>query len=398
MTDWVALEQQYYMRTFNRLPVVLDHGEGARVWDVDGKCYLDLVAGIAVNALGHNHPALVNAIAEQAKKLIHVSNLYYSTPQLELARLICEHSVGDRVFFANSGAEANEGAIKLARKWGKYQKGGAYEIITVSGAFHGRTIAALDATGNEKYYKDFAPMPGGFIHVPFNDVAALEAAVTDQTAAIMLEVVQGESGVNLATDEFMRAARRLCDANNALLVLDEVQTGIGRTGHFMGYQGVGVAPDVFSLAKGLAGGVPIGAVVATERASIFTPGDHGSTFGGNPLACAAGVAVVSTILAPGFLEHVRTVGGYFLQQLSGLVSRHDLAVSVRGRGLMLALDLEADLAGQLQSTALQKGLIVNATGPRTIRMVPPLTLTRAEVDEAITILDACLAECGAKVA
>ncbi len=396
--DWKALEARHYMRTFNRLPAVLDHGEGVRVWDTDGKCYLDLVAGIAVNALGHNHPKLVKAISEQAAKLIHVSNLYYSIPQLELAKLICENSAGDRVFFGNSGAEANEGAIKLARKWGKTKKDGAYEIVTVSGAFHGRTIATLDATGNKKYMQDFTPMPGGFVHVPFNDVEALERAVGPKTAAVMLEVVQGESGVHLATSEFLRMARHLCDEHNALLVLDEVQTGIGRTGSFLGYEQYGIAPDVFTLAKALAGGVPIGAVVATERAAIFTPGDHGSTFGGNPLACAAGVAVVRTVLEDGILENVKTVGAYFLGKLEELVAKHEVAARARGRGLMLALDLTAEIAPQVQGQAFAKGLIVNATGPTTLRMVPPLILTQADVDEAITILDAVLAESEVKVA
>lgn len=397
-TNWAAIEAQYYMKTFNRLPVVLERGEGARVWDTDGKSYLDFVAGIAVNALGHNHPTLVRAIADQAAKLIHVSNLYYSVPQLELAELLVKNSAADRVFFQNSGAEANEAAIKLARKWGKQQRDGAHEIITVTGAFHGRTVATVNATGNQKYMKDFTPMPGGFVQVPFNDVSALEAAVGPKTAAIMLEVVQGESGVNLADEAYIQAARRICDANNVLFILDEVQTGVGRTGTFLGYEHYGVTPDVFTLAKALAGGVPIGAVLATERASIFVPGDHGSTFGGNPLACAAGVAVVQTVLEGGFLDQVNRVGGYLLTRLNELVAKHELAESARGRGLMAALDLTADQAPNLQNALLAKGLIVNATGPRTLRMVPPLIIGESDVDEAIGILDGVLAASAVKSA
>jgi acetylornithine/N-succinyldiaminopimelate aminotransferase len=385
-TNWANLEQRYYMRTFNRLPVVLVRGQGVRVYDEGGKPYLDLVAGIAVNALGHNHPALVKAITDQAAKLLHVSNLYYSTPQLELAELIAENTVGDRVFFVNSGAEANETIIKLARKWGKEKLNGAHEIVTFTGSFHGRTMATIAATGQEKFQKPFGPMLTGFKTVEFNDLDAARAAVGPQTCAVLLEVVEGESGVHIATEEFVQGIRKICDERNALMMLDEVQTGIGRTGKFMGYEHYGVAPDAFSLAKALGGGVPIGAGVATERASILALSDHGSTFGGNALACAAGVATVRTILQEKLHENAARVGQYFVDKLNELKAKESRITEVRGKGLMVAFDLNDDLAPKIVSGALERGVILNATGPRTIRMVPPLILTNADVDEAVGVI------------
>ena len=325
--NWADLESRYYMRTFNRMPIVLVRGQGARVYDEAGKPYLDLVAGIAVNALGHAHPALVKAISDQAAKLIHVSNLYYSTPQLELAELLAENSVGDRVFFVNSGAEANETIIKLARKWGKENLGGAHEIVTFTGSFHGRTMATIAATGQEKFQKPFGPMLTGFKTVAFNDLDATRAVVGSQTCAILLEVVEGESGVHIATDEFVRGIRQICDERNLLMMVDEVQTGIGRTGKFLGYQNYDVTPDAFSLAKGLGGGVPIGAGMATERASILALSDHGSTFGGNPLACAAGVATIKTILAEHLIENAAAVGAYFLGKLNDLKAKDNRIIA-----------------------------------------------------------------------
>jgi len=385
--SWTELESRYYMRTFNRLPVVLVRGKGARVYDESGKPYLDLVAGIAVNALGHAHPALVEAIADQAAKLIHVSNLYYSTPQLELAELLVENTVGDRVFFVNSGAEANETIIKLARKWGKERLNGAYEIVTFTGSFHGRTMATIAATGQEKFQKPFGPMLTGFKTVQFNDLDAAKAAVGPQTCAILLEVVEGESGVHVADESFVRGIRQLCDERGILMLVDEVQTGIGRTGKFMGYEHYGVTPDAFSLAKALGGGVPIGAGVATEKASILAVSDHGSTFGGNPLACAAGVATVRTILREKLHENAARVGAYFVERLTALKARDARITEVRGKGLMVAFDLGEDLAPQIVSGALQRGVILNATGPRTVRMVPPLIITSADVDEAVGVIE-----------
>ncbi len=392
MSHWLELEQKYYMRTFNRLPVVLVRGEGTRVWDENGRCYLDMVAGIAVNVLGHCHPAVVEALTRQARTLIHTSNLYYTIPQLELAELLINHSCADRVFFANSGAEANEGAIKLARKYGRLHRHGAYEIITVTGSFHGRTLATLAATAQPKYQEPFAPMPEGFRSVPFNDLAALQAATTERTCAVLLEVVQGESGVHLADGDYLRGVRAWCDQHNLLLILDEIQTGMGRTGRFLAYEHHGIEPDIFTMAKGLAGGVPIGAVLAKERAAVFTPGDHGSTFGGNPLACAAGVATVRTILEQDLAAHSARVGRYLLEQLRALQARQPAIAQVRGLGLMVAFDLTTDRAAEVVRGALQRGLILNNTGPRTIRMVPPLILTEAEVDEAVAIIAETLAD------
>jgi acetylornithine/N-succinyldiaminopimelate aminotransferase len=390
-TDWREVEARHYMKTFNRLPVVLVRGQGCRVWDESGREYLDLVAGIAVNSLGHAHPDLVKAISDQASKLIHVSNLYYSTPQLELAELLAENTVGDRVFYVNSGAEANETTIKLAQKYGKKYLNGANEIVTATGSFHGRTMATVAATGQEKFAKPYAAMPTGFKTVPFNDRAALAGAIGSRTCAVMIEVVQGESGVNIADVEWVKEIRRLCDETGALLLLDEVQTGIGRTGKFMGYQHYGIEPDVFSLAKGLGGGVPIGAGVAKEKASVLEPGDHGSTFGGNPLACAAAVATIRTILRDRLVENAAVVGDYFVSKLDELKGKNSQIAAVRGKGLMVAFDTREEVAPKIVTEALGRGLILNATGPTTVRMVPPLILSKADVDEAVAIIADSLA-------
>jgi len=393
-TNWVDLERKRYMRTFNRLPIVLVRGEGARVTDEDGRVYLDFVAGIAVNALGHAHPELVRAIADQAAQLIHVSNLYYSTPQLELAELLGKYTCGERVFYVNSGAEANETAIKLARKYGKLNLDGAYRIVTATGSFHGRTMATIAATGQEKFQKPFTPMIDGFVTVPFNDIDAMRDALTDGTCAAMLEVVQGESGVHIAMREYVQSVRALCDERGILLILDEIQTGVGRTGTFMGYEPYGIKPDVFTLAKALGGGVPIGACLATERAAVFTPSDHGSTFGGNPLACAAGVATVRTIVRDRLAENAAAMGSYFVGRLESLRQRDGRITEVRGRGLMVAFDVAGDYAPRLVQECLTRGLIVNATGPNTVRMVPPLIITRADIDEAMGALEGSLTTIG----
>jgi acetylornithine/N-succinyldiaminopimelate aminotransferase len=391
-TNWIEAERKFYFRTFARLPVVLVRGQGVRVWDEAGKPYLDLVAGIAVNALGHAHPELIKAISEQAAKLIHTSNLYYSTPQLELAELLVENSCGDRVFYVNSGAEANETVIKLAQKYGKKHLNGAYQIITTTNSFHGRTMATVAATGQEKFAKPYGDgaLPSGFATVPFNDIEAMRAAVGPQTCGVLIEVVQGESGVHIASPEYVRGLRDLCDERGILLLLDEIQTGIGRTGKFLGYEHYGVEPDAFSLAKGLGGGVPIGACVAKEQASVLEPSDHGSTFGGNPLACAAGVATVRTILKEKLHENAAEVGGYFLGKLEALTAKKDRVVAARGKGLMLAFDLADDTAPKVVNEALERGVILNATGPRTVRMVPPLILTKPDVDEAMGIIEEAL--------
>ncbi len=387
---WRELEGQYYMRTFNRQPLVLVRGEGARVFDENGNSYLDMVAGLAVNVLGHCHPAVVEAITNQARQLIHTTNLYFTTPQLELAEILIQNSCADRIFFANSGAEANEGALKLARKWGRQNRNGAYEVITAENSFHGRTLATLAATGQPKYHKPFEPMPAGFLSVPFNDLAALKAATGPQTCAIMLEVVQGESGVHLAEAEYLRAVRDWCDQQGLLLLFDEIQSGLGRTGKWLSFEHYGVEPDIYTLAKGLAGGVPIGAFLAKEHASVFTAGDHGSTFGGGPLACAAGVATVRTIFDENLAVHSAEIGQYAVEKLRDLQSRNDSIEVIRGLGLMVAFDLKTDDAAKVVAEAIKRGLILNNTGPRTIRMVPPLIIGRAEIDEAVSTIEAIL--------
>ena len=390
MTDWMELEHTYMMGTYARQPVVLERGQGCWVWDTQGKAYLDLVAGIAVNVLGHTHPVVVEAITRQSKLLIHASNLYYTMPQIELAQLLVENSCARRVFFANSGAEANEGAIKLARKWGKANRGGAYEIISTRSSFHGRTLATLAATGQQKYQAPFAPMPDGFTQVPFNDLISLKQATTDKTVAILLEVVQGESGVHPARKRYLELVRQWCDEQNLLLIFDEIQTGIGRTGKLFGYQHVGVEPDIFTLAKGTAGGVPIGVVLAKQRADVFQAGDHGSTFGGNPLSTAVGLAVLRYVIENKLWENAGRVGDYFRTRLEDLKSRKPVITELRQVGLMIGLDLSEDTAKDVVLKALEKGLILNPTGPHTIRMVPPLILTEQEVDKAVQIFESVL--------
>jgi acetylornithine aminotransferase/acetylornithine/N-succinyldiaminopimelate aminotransferase len=379
-----------YMPTFKRQPLVLVRGEGCYVWDDAGNRYLDLVAGIAVNVLGHAHPALVRAVAEQAATLIHVSNLYYNEPQVAFAELVTTLTGMDHVFFTNSGAEANEAAIKLARKYGKLYKGGAYGIITATHSFHGRTLAALAATGQEKYQKPFTPLPPGFQHVPYNDLDAIRGATSDSTVAVMLEPVQGEGGIYPANEEYLREVRSWCDSQGLLFILDEVQSGIGRTGTFLAAQGYGIAADITTLAKGLCGGLPAGALLASGTASCFEPGDHGSTLGGNPLVCAAGLATLRTILDTDLMKHASSAGLYFLDRLEALKMRSGRIAEVRGRGLMLAIDLIDASAADLVSAARERGLLLNNTGPGTVRMVPPLIISTAQIDDAMRILEEAL--------
>ena len=394
MGNWIEQEHKYYMGVAKRLPVVLTRGEGVRVWDENGKSYLDLVAGIATSILGHCHPAQVEAISRQAGTLIHISNLYYSIPQLELAKALVENSCADQVFFGNSGAEANEGAIKLARKYGGTRRNGAYEVISAENSFHGRTLATLAATGQTKFHKPFEPLPEGFKIVPYNDLAALKAATTAKTAAVLLELVQGESGVHPADRAYIEGVRRWCDEQGLLFMIDEIQTGMGRTGKLFAYELYGVEPDVFTMAKGLAGGVPIGAFLAKKHACVFEPSDHGSTFGGNPLACAAGVATMRVLLEEGLVDNAAQIGRYFLGKLEDLKSRTPAIAEVRGVGLMLAFDLKEDRAGDAVLAALKRGVIVNNTGPRTVRMVPPLVLREGDVDEAVAGIAAAVADVG----
>lgn len=389
--DWLALEQKYYQRTFTR-SLVMERGEGVRVWDSQGRAYLDLVAGIAVNVLGHVHPAVTQAIVDQAQRLIHVSNLYVNERQVELAEQLYNVSGGMRSFFSNSGAEANEGAIKLARKFGRQHRNGAYEIISMQRSFHGRTLATTSATGQKKYQDTWQPLADGFQQVPFNDLAAVKAATSDKTIGILLEAVQGEGGIFPASTEYLQGLRQWCDEQNLVLICDEVQAGMGRTGKFFSWEHMGVRPDITTMAKGLAGGVPIGAMLAAPRADLFEPGDHGTTFGGNPIACAAGVATVRTILEQHLLEHATQMGEQMGRRLQELKSKYSFITEVRGLGLMRAFDLVEPNAQQIMDRALAHGLLITNAGPSTIRMIPPLILTPADLDEAMTLLDQALGE------
>ncbi len=398
MTDTIGVglealaqaEKDYVMQTFKRQPVELVRGDRWNVYDPEGREYLDFVAGIAVNVLGHNHPAIVAAVSKQAAEAIHVSDLYYSRPQVELAKRLNELGFTGRAFYCNSGAEANECAIKIARKWGKQNRYGAYEIISANKSFHGRTLATIAATGQPKYQQPFLPMPEGFAHVDINDIGMLRDATDDRTAAILLEPVQGESGIVPCTQEYLVAVRAWCDEKNLLLIFDEVQTGVGRTGHFYAFQGFGVTPDIVTLAKGLGGGVPIGVCLAGPRADVLGAGEHGSTFGGNPLAASAALAVLEVLEREGVVENAREVGEYLQLQLRKLGTDFGCVAEVRGLGLMQAMELDRDIAPQLEAAALEHGLLVNAIGPRVVRMVPPLIIGRAEVDRAVTILGQCL--------
>lgn len=387
----VEREHTVYMPTFKRQALLLERGEGCYVWDDAGNRYLDLVAGIAVNVLGHAHPAIVSALVDQGGALIHTSNLYYTRPQIEFAELLTGLTGMERIFFTNSGAEANEAAIKLVRKYGKRHRNGAFGIITARRSFHGRTLATVAATAQEKYQAPFTPLPAGFTHVPFNDIEALRNATTDETVAVLLEPVQGEGGIYPADEEYLRAVRRHCDEHGLLLVLDEVQSGIGRTGTFLAAQGYGVRGDIVTLAKGICGGMPAGAVLASGDANCFEPGDHGSTMGGNPLACAVGLATIRTIVDRGVMDNARTTGAYFLRALLDLQAAQPLVCAVRGRGLMLAIDLAEPVAPKVVDRARERGLLINATGPATLRMVPPLILTPAQVDDAIALLSGAIA-------
>ena len=394
MSKWQNLAEKYYMNVVKRVPLTLVRGEGARVWDEDGREYLDFVAGWAVNSLGHCPSAVVKAITEQAKTLIQTSNQYYSIPQVELAELLVENSCLDRVFFANSGAEANEGAVKLARRYGHLHLKGAYEIITTVSSFHGRTLSMVAATGQAKFQKPFQPLPAGFINVPFNDVAAIENAVTEKTCAVMLEPVQGEGGVNMPGDDYLKEIRALCDERGILLILDEIQTGIGRLGALFGYELYGIEPDIMTLAKGLGSGVPVGAILAKDSAAVFVPGEHGSTFGGNPLACAAATATVKEVLDHNISQNAAEVGAYLKAGLKQLQARHNFVTDVRGAGLLLAIEFNSDIGASMLQACLERGLLVNAVKPNALRFMPPLNIGKAEADEALAILGEALGTAG----
>ena len=389
----IARDTASYLPVFARYPIVLDHGDGSYVWDVNGRKYLDALGGIAVNVLGHNYAPLVNAIAAQAARLIHVSNLYYTEAQADAAAKLSQLTAGGKVFFGNSGAEANEGAIKAARKYAHTISPDKSQIITALGSFHGRTLATLTATGQEKFHKGFEPLPGGFDYVPFNDIAALEAMMSARTAAVMLEPIQGEGGVRMPSDGYLKEVRELCDKHDALLIFDEIQTGMGRTGTFYAYEAQGVMPDIVTLAKGLAGGVPIGAFVVTEKVAVaFHAGDHGSTFGGNPLACAAANVVLDTIADETFLREVQSVGTYFKEALRGLQEKYPAHIrEVRGTGLILGMEMQRNEdAAAIARRMLEQGVIINCTAGNVLRFIPPLIFSKTEVDELIAVLDRCI--------
>jgi predicted acetylornithine/succinylornithine family transaminase len=375
------LADRYLMQTGRRLPVTFVRGQGCLIYDDSGREYLDLVAGIAVNLLGHAHPDVVAAVTAQASTLIHTSNLYFTQPQVDLAKRLVELSFPSRVFFCNSGAEANEAAIKLARKWGTRNRDGAFEIITTAGSFHGRTLATVTAGGQPKYSDAFKPLPEGFVHVPFNDIDAIKAATGERTVAVLLEPVMGEIGIIPSAPGYLTAVRAWCDAQNLLLILDEVQTGLGRTGRWFAHQHHGIAPDVMTLAKGLGGGVPIGACLAAPRADVFEPGDHGSTFGGNPLACAAALAVLNVIERDGLVGHAAEMGETLHEALRDLGAKE-----VRGVGLMQAFELSEPRAKAVQQSCLQAGVIVNAVDDFSVRLVPPLIISQAEIDRAHSVM------------
>ncbi len=382
--DVPALESAVYMHTFSprQNPITLVRGEGVRVWDDQGREYLDFLAGIAVNVLGHCPPAVVKTVQEQVATLIHTSNLYYSVPQVQLAQLLVQHSALDRVFFANSGAEANECAIKLARKWGKLNRKGAYEIISTWQSFHGRTLATIAATGNRHYQEPFDPMPDGFRHVPYNDLQAMREAVTDKTVAIMLEPVLGESGIYPATREYLQGVRQLCDEQGLLLILDEIQSGVGRTGTLWAYEGYGVEPDIMTLAKGLAGGLPIGACLCKDPVDVFTPGDHGSTFAGNPLVCAAGKTVMEEVLRLDLPGNARRMGERITAGLRELQAERDAGITeVRSAGLWTGIEFSSEKATDVLDRCREHGVLVNKTSNTTIRLAPPLIITEADCDE-----------------
>ena len=381
------------MHIIHRLPVAFVRGEGCRVWDADGKVYLDFVAGLAVNGLGYGHPRLVRAIQDQAERILHSSNLYLIEPQARLAEALCGHSFADKAFLCNSGTEASEAAIKLARKWARVRTGTVRpKVVTALQSFHGRTLGALAATGQERLQESFIPLMPGFQYVPLNDLEALAAAVDSETCAVMLEPIQGESGVYPADDAYLRGVRELCDERNVLLILDEVQTGMGRTGKLWCHEHAGIAPDVMTLAKSLGGGVPIGAVLATDGAAVFEPSDHGSTFGGNHLACTAALAAREAILEEGLVENARARGEQLQEGLAQLQREGAPVSELRGRGLMLAFDLPNRQAKRLQELCLERGLVVNAIGDRIIRLLPPLIVSEAECAEALGIIGRTLRE------
>ncbi|MEA1971370.1 MAG: acetylornithine transaminase [Thermodesulfobacteriota bacterium] len=386
--ELISNSNRFIMNTYSRLPIVLVRGKGIHVWDSDGKEYLDFLAGIAVCGLGHANPSISGAICKQAETLMHVSNIYHIEPQIQLAALLVENSFADKAFFCNSGAEANEAAIKLARKYAyENMDEDRYRIVTMKNSFHGRTLATVTATGQEKFQKGFDPLPSGFGYVPFDDLASLEMAVTEDVCAVMVEVIQGEGGIRVPAEGYLEGVRKICDDRGVLLILDEVQTGMGRTGDLFAYEASGVKPDIMTLAKALGNGFPVGAMLATDKvAASFTPGSHASTFGGNPLAMAAGISVMEELLYGGVLDNCKKMGVYFREKLDELKVKHTFIKEVRGRGLMIGMELSIEGA-DIVNGCMNKGLLMNCTCDNVLRFVPPLIITKGDIDCAVDILD-----------
>jgi acetylornithine/N-succinyldiaminopimelate aminotransferase len=391
--ELIQLADKVIMSTYKRFPLVLVKGSGTKVWDSTGKEYLDLVAGIAVCSLGHSHPRVNKAIRAQLDKLTHVSNLYYIEPQIRAAKILIDNSFADRVFFCNSGAEANEAAIKLARKYAHDNFGdNKYELITMLNSFHGRTLATVAATGQQKFHKGFEPLPDGFRFVPFNDLSAFEKAITDKTCGVILEPIQGEGGVVIPDDGYLKEVRRICDKHGILMILDEVQVGVGRTGRLFAYEHTAITPDIITLAKALGNGFPVGAMLAKEKyAKAFVPGSHASTFGGNPLAMAAVCATLEILLSDGILENCREMGHYFLAKLEGIKNRNSVVKAIRGRGLIVAMELNVN-GEEIVLNCLKKGLLINCTNGNILRFVPPLIIGNEDIDYAAEVLDKAIGD------
>jgi acetylornithine/N-succinyldiaminopimelate aminotransferase len=375
--------------TTNRPDIVMERGQGMYLWDTTGKAYLDFVGGWAVTSLGHSPDVIADSLIKQSRILVNASPAYYNIPMLKFAKLLTDISCFDRVFFASSGAEANESAIKLARKYGSLYKGGAYEIITTINSFHGRTLATMSATGKKKWEPLFEPKVPGFIHIPLNDTVALQAAITEKTCAIMLEPVQGEGGVYAATDEYMKLLRQICTEKNILLIVDEVQTGLGRTGKMFAYEHYGIEPDVMTLAKGIGGGFPLSAMLAKEKFNVFEAGDQGGTYSGQPLATEVGYAVVNEIINKNLSENAARQGTYLTEKLQEISARFGLS-NIRGRGLLLAVDLPSEKGGEIVAQCMQDGLLINSPQPSTVRLIPPLIVTNSDIDAMLKILSAVL--------
>ena len=391
--EYKDLEKKYYMQVVNRMAPVLVSGKGTVVTDNDGNDYLDFTAGWAVLNLGHSHDSVTEAIKDQAGKILQMSNLYYTTPQLSLAKTIVDNSAVDRVFFCNSGAEANEGAAKLARKWGKKELNGAFEIITTLNSFHGRTQAMMAATGQPHYQDNWRPLMPGFVNVEYNNLQQIKDAYTDNTCAVLIEPVQGEGGVNVPDSDYLRSVQEFCKSKNILFMLDDVQTGMGRLGTLFGYQRFqGVEPDVMTLAKALGPGAPLGAFCSKEFCSVLEPGDHGSTFGGNALTTSAGAAAAEFMVKNNIPNMALESGKYMFEKLSELMKKFNFITEVRGMGLLIGLEMNKDLSGEIVGKALEKGLLINAVRPNMIRFMPPLNVSKDEIDQAVKVIDEILEE------